>query len=289
MILKTISILKKSIITPVFILLSFLSLQAQYYYKDIIGTEEINQMIKLYTVNKVLSVTVNGYDGDGVKTNDFAETHEFLANQDLLKITTRNKTSVTTQYYRFDKNGKVTNLSDTSDSVISSTSYQYDEKNNLVSIRNIVSDSEDSIFLNELHQWFYDSGGRPVKMLRIVNNKDTTEVRFTLDENGNVIEELPFKNKISREKTFYYYDPKNRLTDIVRYNVIAKRLLPDFMFEYSDKNQLIQKITTTSTRGIGYVIWRYVYDDRGLKIKEASFNRDKVMTGKIEYSYRFGE
>jgi hypothetical protein len=134
-------------------------------------------------------------------------------------------------------------------------------------------------------------------MLRILNNSDTTDVRFTLDERGNVIEELPFVRKISGDKTYYYYDSKNRLTDIVRYNVKAKRLLPDYMFEYSDDNVVIQKITAVSTGGLPYVTWRYVYDKKGLKTKEATFikpkeatsNQDQIMTGKIEYSYHFGQ
>ena len=181
----------------------------------------------------------------------------------------------------------MTSVSDTSSSVISTTSYSYDDKNNPVIIKNIVTDAHDSIYVNEVHQWFYNNEGRPLNMLRIVNNNDTTEVRFTLDEKENVIEELPFIKKISREKIYYYYDLKNRLTDIVRFNMKAGRLLPDYMFEYSEQNQITQKITTLSTLGLGYLIWRYVYDNKGLKIKEASFNRDKVMTGKIEYSYRF--
>jgi hypothetical protein len=85
------------------------------------------------------------------------------------------------------------------------------------------------------------------------------------------------------------------LTDIVRYNVKARRLLPDYMFEYSPDNRVIQKITTLSTNGLPYLTWRYVYDNKGLKTKEATFfkpreassNQDQVMTGKIEYSYRF--
>jgi hypothetical protein len=126
-------------------------------------------------------------------------------------------------------------------------------------------------------------------MLKILNNNDTTEVRFTLGERGNVVEELPFIKHVSGEKTYYYYDDKNRLTDIVRYNAKARRLLPDYMFEYTDKNRVSQKITTLSMMDLGYLIWRYVYDDKGLKTKEASFNKDKVMTGKIEYSYQFGQ
>ena len=55
---------------------------------------------------------------------------------------------------------------------------------------------------------------------------------------GNVIEELPYIKKISGEKTYYYYDGKNRLTDIVRFNTKARRLLPDYMFEYTENNQV---------------------------------------------------
>jgi len=230
-------------------------------------------------------VATAGYDADGVKTNDFSETQEISRN--AIKFSTRNNAVTTTQYYQFNEQGLLTGIIDSSSSVTSTSSYNYDAKNNLVSIKNIVSDTDDSIYLNEQHLWYYNSNGRLVKMYRVVNNNDSTEIRFTLDEMGNVTEEQPFKRTRGGEKTFYYYDDKNRLTDIVRYNTKAKRLLPDFMFEYSANNQVIQKVTTLSTMGLGYLIWRYVYDDKGLKTKEASFNRDKIMTGKIEYSYRF--
>ena len=78
------------------------------------------------------------------------------------------------------------------------------------------------------------------------------------------------------------------MTDVVRYNKKAKRLLPDYMFEYSDANQVIQKITVPAS-GSDYLIWRYQYDAKGLKIREACFDRQKQLTGKIEYNYRFGQ
>lgn len=279
----------KNISIVVLILLSSFSSTAQYYYKDIIGTRNINQMIKLYRDNKVALVEATGFDGDGVKSSDFSETHNFFPDRDLLKIATRNKTSIDNQYYRFDSRGLLSGISDTSSAGVSTTSYTYDDNGNPILIKNTVTDSEDSIYENEVHQWFYNSAGKPIRMLRIVNNNDTTDIRCTLDDNGNVVEELPFIKKISREKIYYYYDDRNRLTDIVRFNVKAHRLLPDYMFEYSDKNQVIQKITTLSTIGMGYLIWRYAFDDRGLKTKEVTFNRDKAMTGKIEYNYRFGQ
>ena len=277
----------KNILGSFFILISSVTLHAQYYYKDIIGTREINQTIKLYLSNKVLSAEATGFDGDGVKNSDFSETHNLFTGNNLLKIATRNKTTITNEYYRFDSKGLLINMSDTSSSLATTTTYTYDEKDNPVLIKNTVTDADDSIYANEVHQWFYNDHGRPLRMLKISNNNDTTEVRFTLDEKGNVIEELPFVKKISGEKTYYYYDSKNRLTDIVRFNTKARRLLPDYMFEYTEKNQVSQKITTLSMMDLGYLIWRYVYDDKGLKTKEASFNKDKVMTGKIEYSYQF--
>lgn len=279
----------KNIPVAAFILISFLSSKAQYYYKDIIGTQNINQMIKLYKDNKVVEVEATGFDGEGVKNTDFSETHDFFPNNDLLKISTRNKTSIDRQNYRFDNRGLLSSISDTSSAGASMTTYSYNNSNNPVMIKNMVTDTEDSIYEVEVHEWFYNSSGKPVRMLRIINTSDTTEVRFTLDDKGNVIEELPFVKKKSGEKIYYYYDDRGRLTDIVRYNVQARRLLPDYMFEYNATNQVVQKITTLSTIGLGYLIWRYAFADNGLKTKEATFNRDKVMTGKIEYSYRFGQ
>jgi hypothetical protein len=288
----------KNILGSFLILVSSITLHAQYYYKDLIGTREINQAIKLYLTNKVVSVEAIGFDGDGAKNSDFSETHNFFADKNLLKIATRNKTVITNEYYRFDSKGLLINMSDTSSSLaldnkytylVSTTTYDYNDKDNPVLIKNTVTDASDSIYANEIHQWFYNDQGKPARMLRILNNNDTTEIRFTVDDKGNVVEEFPFVKKVSGEKTYYYYDDKNRLTDIVRYNSKARRLLPDYMFEYTDKNQVSQKITTFSMMDLGYLIWRYVYDDKGLKSKEASFNKDKVMTGKIEYSYQFGQ
>lgn len=285
----------KNIFFAAIILAGSLPLQAQYYYKDIVGTRQFNQTIKLYLDNKVSSVEASGFDAEGRRNSDFSENQYFFGERNLLKISTRDKTTISNQYYRFDTKGLLTTISDTSASLVSTSTYTYDEKNNPLLIKNIITDADDSINQLEIHQWFYNADSKPVRMLRILNNNDTTDVRFTLDKKGNVIEELPFIKKVSREKTYYYYDTTNRLTDIVRFNVKAQRLLPDYMFEYSKNNLVVQKITTLSTNGLPYLTWRYVYDDKGLKTKEATFikpreatsNQDQVMTGKIEYSYRF--
>src|SRR6266705_6797447 len=138
----------KNIYATVFILVSSLSIQAQYYYKDIIGTQEVNQTIKLYLTNNVLSAEATGFDGDGVKDNDFSETHNFFADRTLLKISTRNKTNIANEYYRFNLKELLASVSNTSSSVISTTSYSYDDKNNPIIIKNVATDKNDSIYVN---------------------------------------------------------------------------------------------------------------------------------------------
>ena len=124
-------------------------------------------------------------------------------------------------------------------------------------------------------------------MLRIKNGRDTSFVHFKLDDKNNITEEQSTRNGIKSDPVYYYYDAQNRLTDIVRYSAKARRLLPEYMFEYSAANQVIQKITVPSNNS-EYLIWRYQYDANGLKIKEAIYTKQKQLTGKIEYVYQKG-
>jgi hypothetical protein len=67
----------------------------------------------------------------------------------------------------------------------------------------------------------------------------------------------------------------------------VKQLLPDIMFEYDDSKRIIQKTIVLSTNTRDYIMWLYIHDDRGLKTKEALFNKDKELRGRIEYTYSY--
>lgn len=265
-------------------------LQAQHYYNDIVSIQEIGRQMKTYLDNKVRSVTAAGYDNRGAKTNDFDEWQEVRDNGHGLKITTRNGQSVTRLYYQFDDKNRLINVIDSSTDVQSNTTYGYDTEGRIIEVRNVMSirDSSSDFNETEVHTWRYDAAGKPVSMWRTINGSDSMEVRYTMDENGNPGDERMYKRGVETGTIYYYYDDRNRLTDIVRYNNRARRLLPDFMFEYDEKDRVIQKITTTSNLSLGYLIWRYLFNDQGLKTKEALFNKDKELTGRIEYSYTFG-
>jgi len=74
----------------------------------------------------------------------------------------------------------------------------------------------------------------------------------------------------------------------VRYNKKAARLLPEQMFEYATSNQLVQR-TTIPQNSSDYLIWRYQFDNKGLKTGEEIFNKQKELTGRVEYIYAFAK
>jgi hypothetical protein len=274
------------------ILISSLSLKSQYYYTDIIGSKEINQQMAGYTTNKVKSVSATGTDKNGMKATDYSEFHEVKENGMALRVANITGFNKTVTYTRFDKSARVISIFDSTSAVQNTTTYEYDAAGKIVKVENAVTDSSNSFNQTETHNWFYNTAGKPEKMWRTFNRpnqKDSLEVKFVTDENGNISEENTYKKGKETGFLYYYYDDKNRLTDIVRYKTKAKKLMPDIMFEYDDAGNIVQKITTTSSQSIGYLIWRYIFNEKGLKTKEALFNSKKELTGKIEYSYTFSK
>lgn len=264
--------------------------QAQYYYKDIIGTAETNHQLKLYTTNNVQSVSLKSYEPDGSISDNF-QVEQFL-DKSARTLKTVSRSGVTDESVLisfFDDSARVIKTMDTSGTSFNTAVYTYNNAGKLVSLKSFSGDTLKTGAETEDHHWTYNEKGQPVQMLRIINTKDTTVVKFQTDDNGNIIQETPYKKGKAGDPVYYYYDGKNRMTDIVRYNYKLKKLLPDYMFEYSDAGQVIQKITVPSNKAAQYLIWRYQYDNKGFKAREACFNKDKQLTGKIEYTYRFGQ
>lgn len=276
----------KTSVLYLFLFISF-NAGAQYFYNDIIGTLELNQQMKLYQLNNVKMITATGTDQNGVKSTNFAEVQEVKENGNALRISTRNASDYSVNYNRFDAQTRLISSIDSSSAVISTTTYQYDASGKIILIRNTTKDEANDFNQTEIHQWIYDAEGKPTKMWRIIGSTDSLEIRFFPDENGMTGDEKTFRKGVETAAIYYYYDDNKRLTDIVRYNSKLQKLLPDMMFEYDEQNRVIQKITTTPSINVSYLIWRYIYDAKGLKTKEALFNDDKQLTGKIDYTYTF--
>jgi len=268
------------------VVLSTGSIQAQYYYKDIMGTRETAELVRQYGAARVQRVLLNSYDADGTRNEAFRVEQVFLPG--ILKTITRTGDEDGSQLITYlNGKGQVVRTVDSSSSLVASSVYTYNDSGNLLQVHSSSSDASGLFALAEDHLWFYE-GAKPVRMLRIKNKIDTTIVQFKTDEAGNIAEEMGVRKGVRTEPVYYYYDDKNRLTDIVRYSNKAGRLLPEYMFEYSAANQVIQKITVPSNNS-DYLIWRYQYDTNGLKTKEAVYSKDdkRKQLGRMEYVYSF--
>ena len=267
-----------------FLLLFYFAASSQYYYKDIVASAEITRLMKTYTANNIQKISAKGITPEGSPSSEFTEVGE--VNGTTLKVTTNNNKAISTLKFNFNDRGQLINSVDSAINVKSTSTYNYDANGKIMSISNSATDADSSgdFSQTEVHQYIYKNG-KLDKMWRIINKTDSLEVRFVTDEHGNVIEERNFRRGVLADPVYYYYDDRNRLTDIVRFNYKANRLLPDYLFEYDDNDRVIQKITTTSGNNLGYLTWRYLFDEKGLKTKEALFNKDKQLQGRIDYSY----
>ncbi|MEO6547013.1 MAG: hypothetical protein ABIN94_03410 [Ferruginibacter sp.] len=258
---------------------------AQYYYKDILSNRQIVSETDALKEQKIRNILVHSFEGNGEASPGFY--CEKKISKDYRRIETYTKSNITgkalqTTYYN-DKS-QLVRSNDSSELSSTSSTYQYDDKDRIV---NIVSNSRSNdddfnTVLVEEHQYQYDAKGRPEKMLRIRNHHDSTSVTFTADEKGNIIDENdPGKNG---KHYYYYYNEKNRLTDIVKFNVVKGKLLPDFIFEYNGAGQLTQMVSVEEGPKSDYYTWKYVYND-GLRIIEKCFSKEKTLLGYFEYEY----
>lgn len=260
---------------------------AQYYYKELLSNKQLIADRNTFKELNTRNIVIHSLEADGQPSKDFF--CEKKINNNFTRIETHSKSnmngeSILTTYFTAD--GLVLKTTDSSDLSASTSTYKYDKNNNVINITS-VSHSNDDDFnttLTEEHQYFYNDNNQPIKLLRIKNLRDTTVINFTIDEKGNVsdeIEALP-----NGRHYYYYYSENNRLTDIVRYNVIKNKLLPDFVFEYNTAGQLLQMITSEEGPNSDYFIWKYFYGDDGLRIIEKCYSKEKDLLGSFEYEYK---
>lgn len=263
-----------------------LTTAAQYYYKDIVGTKETSDMLRAYKTNNVKKVILTSYDHEGQKIEDFFV--EQIFNSTINTLTTITRSSVSGESFLvsyIDNENRVIRTIDSSQSLISHTNYTYNNDGDLILVASTSYAPGSDLKQHEEHIWEYNND-KIIRMIRVKNHVDTTYLEFKQDETGNIIEESGIRKLMKSEPVYYYYDKQNRLTDIVRFNRRVRKLLPEYMFEYSGNNQVVQKLTFPANNS-NYLIWRYQYDNRGLKIQEAVFDKQKKLTGRVKYEYSF--
>ncbi len=258
--------------------------RSQFYYTDIITTQQTNAQYLLLKQNKIHTVSAKSYDPDQQLSPDF-KLEQVIA-QDQQSITTNSLAvntgnTISTSYYH---DNRLVKTIDSSENLLSIVQYEYDSENNIVQITTTTTDHFMGSRSEEKHEWFYENG-QPKQMIRIKNNTDTTFVTFEKDNAGNISAEKWTKQKRLIEQYYYYYNEANLLTDIVRYNSKAKRLLPDFTFDYDTQDRVVH-FTQVLNGAANYLSWLYVYLPNGLKDTESCFDKQKLPVGKIVFEYQ---
>lgn len=274
----------KNFLICAFALIS-LAANGQFYYKDLVSTQQINTNYRLYRQNKIKLVKLKSYQGSTPVQEGFV--CEQRVSNSGNEIVTYTRTSNSPESFftaTYNSQGQIVQAVDSSEEAVTTTKYLYNGSAKLERMSSETRARDNSSSTTEVHQWEYRNN-LPVRMHRKKNTTDTSSVYFTLDEKGNVTEEEVKGGRLPAKKLYYYYDEKNRLTDIVQYNQAVKRMLPNYLFEYEDNGEL-STMTVVPEGTNDYQKWYYKYDDGGLRLVEFAYNRKNELLGKIEYEYQ---
>ncbi len=256
----------------------------QYYFNDLVSTQNSNDQYKLLRANKVHKIKATSYEPDNSITEGFAVEEEIsLDGKKVIQSSSLSggKTGVISRGYELNR---LKRTQSTFNGIESKTEYSYTDKGLVQKIVLTTTDTAMKSSTVEAHEWVYNEAGQPQYMLKIKNRTDTTLIELIKDEQGLVLEEHWKKKNRTLETYYYYYDAKNQLTDIVRFNAKLKKLIPDFQYEY-DTNGRVSQMTQVLMSSAGYIIWKYTYNEKGLKLKEVGYDKEKKLAGRIEYTY----
>lgn len=257
---------------------------SQYYFNDILSTQNSNEQYKLLRTAKVHKIKAVSLEPDNSATEGFLLEEDISLDGKKITLSAAlpgGKSSVTNRSYEL---GKLKKIVVNSHGIENKTEYSYTEKGLVKSITFTTTDTAMKAVSTEVHEWLYNEAGLPLSMLKIKNRLDTTFIDIIRDEQGLPAEERWKKKNRTLETYYYYYDNKNLLTDIVRFNTKLKKLIPDFQYEY-DANGRVSQMTQISMSTASYIVWKYTYTEKGLKQKETGFDKEKKLIGRIEYTY----
>jgi hypothetical protein len=256
----------------------------QFYYSDIIATKLANKTYSNLKNNHIKKITSSNGTKNSAGEENVSIMQNFSANWETIRTKTTLATGIKSSSTTYYQNNKILKKEDEGKNVNSLLRYNYDATEKLISL--VASSIDTTVFdgFFEKHFFTYDEKGLPTKMLKIKNEEDSTFVNFIKDEQGNIAEERWMHHNELVETYYYYYNEKNWLTDIVKFNMKAGKMLPEFLFEY-DTNGNISQMTQIPFGSSNYFVWHYVYNEQNLKLAEFCYNKKNELIGKMEYRY----
>ncbi|MDQ2719495.1 MAG: hypothetical protein M3Z26_07020 [Bacteroidota bacterium] len=266
------------------VLFSSFSVNAQYYYKDILANLQLNNEFLILKTQQIKTINLKSFeDNDEPSEGFFCEkkiNKNYSQSEMISKSYITGQSLLVTDY---NQDGRVITTTNNTTTTTNVVRYEYNNQGKISLINTITRGEGDSTGITETHEYIYDSNGNLQKMLRKKNNLLLSTITFIMDDKGNIIEE-DAAGKGNDKKYYYYYDEQNRLTDVVHFNERAQRLLPDYMFEYNQVNLIKQMISIDETAS-NYFIWKYSYNDKRLPEIQKCYSKEKRLLGTIQYEY----
>ncbi|MEO7801353.1 MAG: hypothetical protein ABIR81_05105 [Ginsengibacter sp.] len=258
----------------------------QFFYKDIWNTNQLNREMALLKSNNIRVVSIKSFESNGEPSQGFYCEKRIDKNRRKSETITRsNVTNQSLLTSLFNDDVHILQTTDSTSSELNRTTYNYNPEHRLTQITSFTRSDDDANGITEIHKINYDDNGMLIGITRLKNNQPFSSIVFKNDSNGNVIEEGETLNSTTSKKYYYYYDDKKNLTDVVSYNERAKRLLPEYMYEYNQSGQIKQMITTEEG-GENYYTWKYTYNDQRLRETEKCINKERKLMGSVEYTYK---
>lgn len=270
-----------------FIALGFLpSVNGQYYFNDIVANAQTHQQYKLLRTLTVKKIT--GYSQETVQDaqGDLLFTQEVSMDGKRITLYSQEQNSKTSRTITYYNLGKLVKSESNNKNTQNITLYTYHESGMPSRIQTTSRDTFLATTNTEVHEYFFKKDSTPDFAYIIRNNSDTMQVYFTCNEQKQILDETWKRKNKEIEKYYFYYNSRKELTDIVRYNSIANKLLPDFMFTYDDTGNVKEMIQVPRSSS-NYLIWRYTYNDKGLKLTDQCFNKSKTLLGSVKYVYEY--
>lgn len=235
----------------------------------------------IYKENKITKISIKSFEENGEESEEFFCEKKFSKNYKKATLFTRaSLSSPSLLLSEYSADGKLTQTNDSSTISVTKIEYSYNKKGQISSIFSSIRSGDYASCITEAHYYTYENN-QVTKMVKIKNGQDSILILFVLDSKGNVAVEKDTKNGT---KFYYYYDTKNRLTDIVQATEYTKNLKPDYMYEYNNAGQVTQMIAVEEGSN-NYYVWRYSYNN-GLRTREKCFTNEKRLMGNITYEYK---
>ncbi len=259
---------------------------AQYYYKDIWNLGQLKADFKIIKEEKIKIVSIKSFENTGEASDGFRCEKKIKGDYSQSQMMSKsNITGESVLVTNYNSTGQIISTTDNTPTTTSSTEYKYDDSGRLSTVKITATADGDTSSIIETRDYQYDDASLPAQMVRKKNGTVVSNISFLKDEQGNIIAENVRDTRTTDRKYYYYYDKENRLTDVVHFNDLAGKLLPDYIYEYTDTAFPSQMISASES-GNNYFIWRYNYNEKNLRESEICYSKDKRMLGRIVYEYR---